>query len=244
MKTLLIVGVLLLSPGLLAQDTVPPGTILPALLTNTISPKVSKPGQVLSARVMQDVPLPNGRTIRAGARVTGHVLDVVTAANGKPTTISFVFDTLVSSKTTATIHTNLRALASPLDIDGAQIPDTGPDRGTPPNAWVTEQVGGETVYRGGGHVMSGHQIVGEPVSEGVLARVSSNPESSCRDDAAGNDRPQALWVFSSQACGLYGYSHLKIVSAGRTDPIGVITLSSENGDLKIWKASGMLLRID
>ncbi|MGA8220863.1 MAG: hypothetical protein WB780_04355 [Candidatus Acidiferrales bacterium] len=244
MRTLLFVGVLLLSPALLAQEAVPAGTILPVLLTTTISPKATKPGQLLSARVMQDVPLPDGRSIRAGAQVTGHVLDVVPAASSKPATVSFVFDKLLSSKTATPIRTNLRALASPLDIDGAQIPDFGADRGTPSVAWVTNQVGGETVYRGGGHVMSGNQIVGEPANGGVLVRVSTSPDSPCRGAVAGNDRPQALWVFASYACGLYGYPHLAIVSAGRTDPVGVITLSSQDGELKVWKDSGMLLRVN
>jgi len=244
MRTSLFVGVLLLSPALLAQEAVPAGTILPVLLTTTISPKITKSGQALCARVMQDVPLPNGRSIRAGAQVTGRVLDVVPAASGKPATVSFVFDKLSFSKTTTPIRTNLRALASPLDIDGAQIPDFGADRGTPYVAWVTNQVGGETVYRGGGHVMSGNQIVGEPANGGVLVRVSTSSDSSCRGDVAGNDRPQALWVFASYACGLYGYPHLAIVSAGRTDPVGVITLSSQDGELKVWKDSGMLLRVN
>lgn len=244
MKTLLSVAVLLFSPALFAQGTVPAGTILPVLLTTTISPKITKPGQVLTGRVMQEVPLPNGQSIRAGAQVTGHVLDVVPATNGKPATVSFVFDKLVFSKTTTSIRANLRALASPLDIDGAQIPDYGADRGTPSVAWVTDQVGGETVYRGGGHVMSGNQIVGEPTSGGVLVRVTTNRDSSCRGAVGGNDRPQALWVFSSYACGLYGYPHLAIVSAGRTDPVGVITLSSPDGELKVWKDSGMLLRVN
>jgi len=158
--------------------------------------------------------------------------------------ISFVFDKLASSKTSIPIRTNLRALASPLDVDGAEIPDFGADRGTPSFAWVTNQVGGETVYRGGGHVMSGDRIVGEPASYGVLVRVSASPDSTCRGAVAGNDRPQALWIFSSNACGLYGYPQLAIVSAGRTEPVGVITLSSPDAELKVWKNSGMLLRVN
>ena len=244
MRTLLFVGALLFSPALLAQDSVPAGTILPVLFTSTISLKVTKPGQVLSARVMQDIPLPNGRSIRAGARVNGHVLAVDLGTKDKSGMVSFVFDKLVSSRTTIPISTNLRALASPLDVNGAEIPEFSPDRGTPSSAWVTDQVGGETVYRGGGHVMSGDQIVGEPVNNGVLVRVTAAPGSPCRGAVAGNDRPQALWIFSSDACGLYGYPQLAIDRAGRTDPIGVITLSSRDHEVKVWRDSGMLLRVN
>jgi hypothetical protein len=241
---LLLVGALLLSPELFAQDKVPAGTILPVLLTSTLSPERTKPHQLLSARVMQDVPLPNGRTIRAGDRVTGHVLDVLPGVQGTPARISFVFDKLIISKVAIPIATDLRALAGPVEVDSAQVPLSGPDRGTPANAWVTDQVGGDTVYRGGGHVMNGLQVVGEPVSEGVLVHLTYEPGSACRGEVDSNAAPQALWVFSSDACGLYGYPHLSIAHAGRTDPVGVISLSSQDHGLKIWSGSGMLLRVN
>lgn len=232
------------SPALLAQEMVPAGTILPVRLTSTLSSTGAKPGQILSARVMQDVPLPNGRSIRAGARVSGRVLDVAPGAQGRPATVSFVFDKLAFSKRTVSITTNLRAVASALEVNGAELPESSGDRGTPYVAWVTDQVGEEIVYRGGGHVMNGEQIVGEPVSDGVLARVSAKPGSQCRGSIAGNDRPQALWVFSSDACGIYGYSDVRIGHAGRTDPIGKITLEFEGRDPKVRAGSGMLLRVD
>lgn len=242
MRMLLLIGALLFCPGLFAQEVVPAGTILPVLLTSQLTPKAAS-GQILSSRIMQDVPLPNGRKIRAGSRVTGHVVEVVPAANGRPATVSIVFDKLVFSKTVISITADLRALASPIEVDSAETPEVGGDRGTPPNVWVTNQVGGESVYRGGGHVMRGNQIVGEPVSGGVLARVTEKPGSPCRGAVAENNQPQAVWVFASDACGAYGYSDVNILQAGRTDPKGRITFEFEGRNPKVWSGSGMLLRV-
>jgi hypothetical protein len=130
-----------------------------------------------------------------------------------------------------------------MNIEYAQIPEFGPDRGTPENAWTTDQIGGEVVYRGGGPVANGLRAVGQPTPNGVLAQVSIKPGTDCRANVEGNDRPQALWLFSSDACGTYGFSDLTIVHAGRTNPVGQITFASEHGDVNIRTGSGILLRV-
>src|SRR6202022_477494 len=43
---------------------IPPGTILPVRLNSSLSSAESKPGQIISARIMQDVPLATGGKIR------------------------------------------------------------------------------------------------------------------------------------------------------------------------------------
>jgi hypothetical protein len=195
--------------------------------------------QMITARVEQDVPLPNGSTIHAGAKVIGHVLDVK-RRNGA--SVSIRFDTVEISKGQMSITTNLRAVASMTAVEDAQIPATGPDRGSPEDVWNTEQIGGEVVYRGGGPVAKGLLTVG-PAPNGVLARVSAKPGTLCRGDE-GNGRLQALWLFSSDACGAYGFSDLEISHSGRTGLVGVITLASRHENVNVRAGSGMLLRVD
>ena len=245
MKRILWVSLIMFAAPLFAQSTIPAGTILPVALNSSLNSRKVKPGHVITARVMQDVPLLPGSKIREGAKVIGHVVDVKPANGASGAQMSFRFDTLVVSKQRIAINTNLRALASMMAVEDAQIPESGPDRGTPESVWTTDQIGGEVVYRGGGPVANGLQFVGEPTSaHGVLVHVSGKPGTKCRGEVDGNDRLQALWVFSSDACGAYDFADLEIAHAGRTNPVGEITLKSGKGDLNLRGGSGMLLRVN
>jgi hypothetical protein len=242
MKTMLLVGVLLLTAELLGQSVIPAGTVLPLRLNSSLSSKKSKPADIVTARLMQDILLPSGEKIHAGSKAVGHVLEVIAAKNGGGAKLSLQFDTIEVSHQKLPMTTNLRALASMMEVEDAQTPKTGPDRGTSQNSWTTVQVGGDVVYRGGGPVARGLQVVGTPTADGVLVRVASKPGTNCRGDLSGHNEPQALWVFSADACGTYGFSDLKIVHAARSCPIGQITLASDK-DFNVRGGSGILLRV-
>ena len=216
------------------------GTILPVQLSSTISLDRAVPGQPISARIAQDVPLENGAVLRRGTKVLGHIVSVTP---GNPSRIAFAFDRIEYSKSnTVSVATNLRALASTLDISGASLPNTGPDRGTPSVWWNTVQVGGEGLY-GSGPLTHGDQVVGHWVwGGGAVGQVAEN--GACRGAVAGNAREQSLWLFSTDACGVYGYSNVAIEHSGRTSPEGEITLTSTNPNQKIRAGSGILLRVD
>jgi hypothetical protein len=231
--------------ALFSQTVVAPGTILPISLNNSLSSRKSKPGDVISGRIMQDVPLQNGSSIHSGTRVMGHILSVTPAANGGDAQISFQFDSIQLGHSAIPVNTNLRALASLSEIDDAQLPLYGGDRGTPSTAYTTVQIGGdEVVYRVGGPVARGDTVVGKPVYGGVLVSVSSAPGAPCRGAIEGNNQPQALWLFSSDACGVYGYAGVSIGHAGRFNPAGQTLLSTSGRELNIRAGSGLLLRVD
>ena len=240
MRTMVIM--LLMTAGSFAQDTIPAGTILPVRLNSSLRSDRTRAGEPIGARVMQDVPLPSGSSIPAGAKVVGQVVSVASAPNRAE--ISLRFDTLKVSHEKIPITTNLRAAASFMDVEEAQIPVMGPDRATPQGAWTTTQIGGDAVYRGGGPVEGAFGRVGTPVYDGVLDQLNANPDGGCRAAIDSNDAPQALWVFSSNACGAYGLPHLKIAHTGRTDPIGEITFKSTKGQAQIHAGAGLLLRVD
>jgi len=243
MKSMLLV-VLLMAAGSLAQNAIPPGTILPVQLNSSLRSNRLEAGQRVSGRVMQDVPLSAHSRIPAGAKVIGHIVTAKPAGNGTPAEISMRFDTVAVGKQQIAVITNLRALASLMDVSEAQVPEGGADRGTSEYEWTTDLIGGEVAYQGGGNVFHGHQVVGHSAPNGVLGHVYAMPGTKCRGEVVGNDRLQALWVFSSDACGLYYFPHMILVHAGRSDPVGEITLRSTKGNVNVRAGSGMLLRVN
>ncbi len=238
-----IIVFVLLASGSFAQDAIPVGTILPAQLSSSLRLNRLRPGQTIRARLMQDVPLNGHSKIRAGAKVIGHVLAVTPASKGARARISLSFDTLAVGKRRIPLTTNLRAFATMMDVSAAQVPESGPDRGTSEYSWTTDQIGGEIAYHGRGAIVQGAHVVGYAAPDGALVQVSSRPGTKCRGTVNGNDQPQALWVFSSDACGLYDFPDVTLIHAGRTNPVGEITLESEKPDLNIPAGSGMLLRV-
>ena len=240
---LLLFACLASSVTLSAQDSIPAGTVLPVALNSTLNTRKLKPGQRISATVMQEVPASDALVIPIRSQVLGRVVEVSPPSSTGGANLTVQFDTLLASRRRIPIHTNLRAMASMMDVHAAQIPSSGPDRGTSDKAWTTNQIGGEVVYRGGGPVARGLEEVGKPVPNGVLARTSARLGTQCRAEVGGNDRLQALWVFSSDACGLYGLAGVNLVHAGRSHPTGKITFAADRGELNLRSGSGLLLRV-
>jgi hypothetical protein len=225
---------------------VPSGTILPVRLNTSLSSTKSKPRQVISGRIMQDVPLPNRLKIREGSVLEGHVVEVVPGNSTVGPRISIQFDKLRSSHETIPITTSLRAVAGPMEVAAAQIPQSGVGEGDVYNWLTTTQIGGDVKYGVGGPVTTqenASQVVGSGVDGGVLSRVSAKEGTKCRGAIDGNESPQTLWVFSADACGTYGFEHIHIAHAGRTDPTGVIVLVSASSNFKVLAGAGMLLRV-
>lgn len=238
-----LIASVLLSTALAAQQAVPAGTIIPVRLNTSLGSAKAQPGQAFTATVMQDVPL-HGSKVRRGSKVIGHVVSAKKATYGNDGQLSLRFDSIEVSKRRIPITANLRAIASMLEVADAQVPANGPDRGTSQADWTTVQIGGEVVYRGGGPVANGLRPVGIPTANGVLAHVSAPPGEKCRGEVDDNDQVQALWLFSSDACGAYGFADLEIAHAGRSEPTGVIVLTSSKHEVHLRSGSGMLLRIN
>jgi len=194
---------------------------------------------------MQNVPLPNGQKIPSGAHVRGTLVAATpgkTGSDGGELTLRF--DELEVHGRRVRIQTNLRAIASLAAVQGAEIPQYSIGFGTSYNWAPTEQIGGDIKYGFDGPVTdSDTQEVGKGVYDGVLVHVRANEERNCRGALDGEDRLQALWLFSSDACGAYGFDDMAIRHAGRDEPVGTIVLRVPRGDVKLRGGTGLLLRV-
>jgi hypothetical protein len=234
----LLVGYMLSAMGMVAQN-LPTGTALPVMLHSPIDGGKTVPGTTVKARLMQDVNLPSGLRIPAGATVLGDVVEVAPPGASSGSRLVFKFDRLLFDKRTLHFSSHLRALASRNEVFDAQLPTNAiDDFGTTVADWVTVQVGGnELVYRGDGTVMAANQVVGSADSGGaVRAKLQVVDAAGCH----ASSEPQSLWVFSTTACGVYGYEDTTIAHRGRTDPIGEVVLTSHK-KVRVQGGSGLLL---
>ena len=223
---------------------VPVGTILPASLENGLKAEDASKGELVELRIKQDVPLPRGDKIPARSKVTGYVASIERESDGNGLNLSLRFDKLEFHDKTVRIVTSLRAMASYQAVRWSQTPMAGADGGTPAGWGTTVLIGGDTRFGDGGKVRtSSKQVVGKGVRGGVLVHVRANPASGCEGPVDGDDHPQALWVFSSGACGLYDLNGVTIARDGRSEPLGEITLSFDKESKKLQSGTAMLLRV-
>jgi len=224
--------------------TLPVGTILPARLEKAFALKEAKKGAVLEARIMQDVPLPEGEKIATRAKLRGSLLAVEKDADGAGVRLTLNFNQLEEHKQISSITTSLRAIASYISVRTAETPFMDADAGTPSGWANTVQIGGDIRYGDGGLVRNrSKQKVGKGVLGGVLVHVAANPGKGCEGPVNGDDHLQALWVFSADACGVYSLRGVEIVHTGKTAPLGEVTLHFAKDDMKLEAGTALLLRI-
>ena len=233
------VVLILLSLYSVAQQ-LPDGTVLPVELGTAIRSGKITLGETVSAKLAQYVDV-DGMHLARGTRVSGRVLALGPGTNGAGQRVALAFDHIKIHGQEVPITTTLRALASTQEVFEAQLPTNAiDDYGTSIRDWNTTQIGGQTVYRGDGTVTHGLQVVGSASIVGeVFGKPTASPRSPCARDRA-SDTVQSFWVFSTDACGIYGFDNLKLAHAGRSEPVGQIVLES-SGKLDIRPGSGLLL---
>ena len=214
------------------------GTVIPIMLSSGLNAARDRPGKKIEGRVMQKVELPSGGAVSERSRIFGHVAKV-TKPGPSGASIVMVFDSIEDHDRTIPITTRLLALASTGSVFDAQSPISANSDGDPVTQWVTRQVGGDLVRRGWGKVASRQGVSGTWLEgSSVLIKLTPNPPSGC-PGGPGYDREQAVWVFSSAACGTYGLDGLKISDSRDSTP-GEITLTSPRNVL-VGGGSGWLL---
>jgi len=227
-----------------SSPVIPEGIILPVRLHRALNSRKDHEGTEIRARVMQAVPLPSGASIEEGAEVLGHISQVKARDAQSGARITIRFEQLQVHGRQIPLSASLRALAGFMEVQAAQTPENSPGFGTPYNWTTTRLIGGDEKYGVGGVVTNSEgESVGIGQDGGVLTHVRARAGTNCRGSLDAEDRLQALWVFSADACGVYGIEGLKIAHAGKTPPMGEIVLEQQQGDVRVPGASALLLRV-
>jgi hypothetical protein len=220
----------------------PAGTILPAQLEKPISVSEARSGEPIQARIMQDVPLPNREKLKARSVIKGLVVSAGSDSEDSGAKVTLKFDQIEDGQERLQVTTYLRAIASERAVQAAQVGRSGADTGSPSGWADTVLIGGDVRYGDGGVVTNkAKEKVGKGVLGGVLVHVRANPARGCDGAPKGEDILQALWIFSSDACGVYDLAGVKIARFGRGTPIGEITLHFEQERAQLEADTAMLL---
>src|ERR1700683_4042421 len=112
----------------LAQ-ALPPSTAIPIVLTRSVEAGQARAGDVVTAKTMQAVFLPDGHVLAAGVTVTGHVVastafvyDATPYAVQKPSVLSVHFDNIADAGAVIPVTLAVRAIAGPVASHEAEIP--------------------------------------------------------------------------------------------------------------------------
>ena len=222
--------------------SLPPGTAIPVEFTRTLDAGKVKPGDPVKAKTMQVVLYGPAESIAKGSLVLGHIVEVSYTGKDGPSTVTIKFDSIVDKHKTLLICASIRAMANSIEANDATAESTSLDSGSPMG---TTLVGGDHLWLGGKKVYAtDDDIVGIRDRFGIFSRLEP-AESNDGTSAACGGIPtlQSVAIFSSRACGLYGFSETQMSSAGNTTPRGAIKLESNRYPVEIPSGSAALLQI-
>jgi len=224
----------------------PPKTTLPIVFTRGIDANHTHVGDTVLARTTQDVILPGGLKVPAGAQVSGHVVeaapfkfDRTPYARQTQSTLSVHFDTVSSGGRSLPLNVYVRAMADPLTTSGAEMPVANDDSSSP----ATTQIGGDTTRRSQDEVLSQDgDVVGYRRRGAVYAHlISASGKAPSTCDAS--DTEESMGAYSASACGLYGFVGDELKETGAGSQPSTLVLASQRQAPKIWKNSTALLEV-
>ena len=225
--------------SLLAAQNLPAGTALPVAVGTTLTAKGSKAGEKFSGKLMQEVRLPSGPVVPSGSRVTGHVVSAKKPGGGTAS-LTVQFDQLQDEHRAIPLNVSVRAVVGSNSVFNAGLPSGNNTDQDPSDIWVTRQVGGEYVFRARGSVESDKGKVGVWTRNGVWGKLQAS--DNCEDSQSNGD-VQALWVFSTTACGVYDLPDTTLAHPGNMPPVGQVTLQSTK-NVELHGGSGWLLIVN
>jgi hypothetical protein len=234
-----------------AQSQTAASTTIPVVFTHGVDASHARAGDVITAKTMQAIRLPNGPVIPKGATVLGHVADArpftfdsTDYAVQQPSVLAIHFDKVLTKESEAKLVTAVRALAGWSDSESAMRPQATDEHDIVGTVYL---IGGDS-YRADERTVTtaDDDIVGYHRKGGVFARLLDSEYSSpySHFDCPGSgETEEAVSIFSPSACGLYGVSEAYLADNGLAKEPGTFRLESRKRTVKLYSHSAALLQI-
>jgi hypothetical protein len=219
----------------------PPGTAIPVMFSHTLDSARVKPGDPIVAKTTQIIVLPSGERIPRGAKLAGQIVAANLNTSNGPSQLAIRFDTLEYRDRSVSIRVGLRAMASFVDSYGTSSPIV--DHGYPDNS-VYGQVGGDYFLPGDTVYSRSGDEVGKANHDGVFVKLARVEHSNSQSHVVceQTDTLQSVGVFSSNACGLYGFQDLFVDEVGATMD-GTIQFHSDRHSARINRGTAALMQV-
>ncbi len=221
--------------------TLPGQTTIPVIFTHTENSAKAKAGDVVTAKTMQVVLLPNGDQLPKGSLVIGHIVearpfkfDDTPYAVQQASYLSIKIDQVVDKSGPSSVVTSVRAMADPISAEEALTPH-GIDETDYPG--TVTLVGGAHYSPVDKHVTYGvdDDVVAYNKKQGVFAHLLPGG-ASC----PGTQTEQSIGVFSPDACGLYGFASIHLSEDSTS---GTFRLASTHHTVILYAGSAALLQV-
>ena len=204
---------------------VPPGSTLPVRVEHTLNAKHAQPGKVVKARLIQRVPLADGRYLPTGTELVGSVTTLSAAQLG------ITWSELRLHTAAEPVRVKLVAAADSFDVEQTRIPLGGPTKST--SDWTTEQIGGDEIY-GINVPAKVYDRYSQPVGRADGTGVYAPPLAPGLPE-------RAMGPFSTTAAGLYDMPELTVMSAG--DGSSPMLLGLAGSTWRLRANSALLLQV-
>jgi len=221
-------------------SSLPAGTAIPVHFPHALDAANLKVGDAVVVKTDQTILGAGGLRIPRGSQLVGSVVEVQPLASNH-SELAVKFDSLRVRGRSIPIHVALRALASFVDSYGTRSPVV--DNGYPESS-VYRLVGGDYFYPGDVVYSNEWDKVGKSTRDGVMVKLEGRELSGSRNHVSceSTDTVQAVGVFASGACGVYGFTDITVAASGAGDS-GAIRFSSSKHTLKIPRESSALLQV-
>ncbi len=225
---------------------------LPIVFTHGVDTSKAKAGDLVTAKTMQLVTLPDGTVLPKGTTILGHVtvsrpftFDPTPYAAQNPSVLSIHFDTLQSKTAKTPVVVWVRALADWVSSQNAVTP-RHVDEERDVVGYIV-QIGGDSFRRDQNSVFSPDgDVVEYNRKQGTFARLLpggySSPYSHFNCQGSGVTE-ESVAIFSASACGLYGFGDedAYLAGTGQGEEQGTFSLVSRHHTVKLYTQSTALL---